>query len=58
MIFSVSFTELPLGFDEGLKDLEKSEGETAILEAVINRPGADVMWFKVCMKVMIFNAFV
>jgi len=38
--------ELPLGFDEGLKDLEKSEGETAVLEAVINRPGADVMWFK------------
>jgi len=38
--------ELPLGFDEGLKDIEKSEGETAILEAVINRPGADVTWFK------------
>jgi titin len=38
--------ELPLGFDEGLKDIEKQEGETAILEAVINRPGADVIWFK------------
>ena len=40
-------SELPLGFDEGLKDLEKTEGETAVLEAVINRPGADVLWFKV-----------
>merc|ERR1719383_1631649 len=45
-IGGIEVQELPLGFDEGLKDLEKTEGETAVLEAVINRPGADVLWFK------------
>merc|ERR1712142_796150 len=45
-IGGIEVQERPLGFEEGLKDLEKTEGETAVLEAVINRPGADVLWFK------------
>ena len=36
-----------------MKDIEKSEGETAIMEVTINRPGADVTWFKVSGKLIL-----